>query len=197
MKTGRLFFCFIGLLLILGGCSTHDNAPNEDSSANKNSPTVTEDNGEVSPSSRLEQWSVTEEGIVPIRVGMSVAEASQVSGLKLTPVGSDTNCHYVKAEGGPPGVSLMVVDDHIARVDVEDPSVATSVGAHIGDSEERIKRLYLNQVEVTPHKYTEGHYLTVTPSGSSYRIVFETDGEKVTRYRAGRMPEVSWVEGCS
>jgi hypothetical protein len=27
-------------------------------------------------------------------------------------------------------------------------------------------------------------------------IVFETDGKRVTMFRAGRMPEVEWVEGC-
>jgi hypothetical protein len=28
-------------------------------------------------------------------------------------------------------------------------------------------------------------------------IVFETDGKRVTMFRAGRLPEVEWVEGCS
>ena len=26
--------------------------------------------------------------------------------------------------------------------------------------------------------------------------LIETDGERVTRYRAGRLPEVEWVEAC-
>jgi hypothetical protein len=89
----------------------------------------------------------------------------------------------------------MVVDGRIARVDVENQSIATGAGARIGDSEARIKRLY-PQVEVTPHKYVRGHYLTAMPAGE-YRIIFETDGVRVTRYRAGRMPEVKWIEGCS
>jgi hypothetical protein len=28
-------------------------------------------------------------------------------------------------------------------------------------------------------------------------IVFETNGKTVTNFRAGRLPEVKWVEGCS
>jgi hypothetical protein len=29
-----------------------------------------------------------------------------------------------------------------------------------------------------------------------FRIVFETDGQRVTRFRAGRLPAVQYVEGC-
>ena len=37
----------------------------------------------------------------------------------------------------------------------------------------------------------------VTPADTTRRLVFETDGARVLRYRAGRRPEVEWVEGCS
>jgi hypothetical protein len=40
-----------------------------------------------------------------------------------------------------------------------------------------------------------GHSLVFTPD-PQHRIIFETDGKVVTRYRAGRMPEVEWVEKC-
>ena len=56
------------------------------------------------------------------------------------------------------------------------------------------------QVKVTPHKYEDGHYLTVTPTAAAdkqFRIVFETARGRVTRYRAGLMPSVEYVEGCS
>ena len=41
------------------------------------------------------------------------------------------------------------------------------------------------------------HYLKPSDPALPYRLVFETDGERVTRYRAGRLPEVEWVEGCA
>jgi hypothetical protein len=31
----------------------------------------------------------------------------------------------------------------------------------------------------------------------NFRIVFETDGKKVTRWRAGLLPQVEFVEGCA
>ncbi|MFL5569051.1 MAG: hypothetical protein ACJ772_00590, partial [Gemmatimonadaceae bacterium] len=62
----------------------------------------------------------------------------------------------------------------------------------------RIKSLYAGRLTTTPHKYTPGaHYLTVTsPSDPNARIVFETDGSKVTEYRSGRTPAVEYVERC-
>lgn len=93
----------------------------------------------------------------------------------------------------------MVEQGSIARIDVESGSIATAAGARIDDSEHRILDLYHGRAKVSPHKYTTGHYLTVTPASASdslYRIVFETDGRTVTEYRAGRPPAVEYVEGC-
>jgi hypothetical protein len=84
-------------------------------------------------------------------------------------------------------------------MDVDNAGTATVAGARIGDTEARIAKLYAGRVETTPHKYTPGHYLTIKPAtttDSIYRLIFETNGSKVTKYRAGRMPEVGYVEGC-
>jgi hypothetical protein len=97
-------------------------------------------------------------------------------------------------------VLIMTVGGQVGRVEVSDTSVGTAAGARVGDSEARINELYAGRVQTTPHKYVDGHYLIVrraADADSVYRLVFETDGERVTRYRGGRMPEVEWVEGCS
>ncbi|HAJ60211.1 MAG TPA: hypothetical protein DCP31_13915 [Cyanobacteria bacterium UBA8543] len=79
--------------------------------------------------------------------------------------------------------------------------VSTVRGARIGDTESKIKSLYPGQIRVTRHHYqSNGHYLIFTPkdrSEANYRIIFETDGNRVTNFRAGKLPEVEWVEGCS
>jgi hypothetical protein len=144
---------------------------------------------------------VTEHGIGPLRAGMTFAEASAaLDGALLVPVGVDTTgCDYLVWSGAPPGVHVMFDEHHIARVDVDTASTATAAGARVGDDEARIKRLYPGHVTVTPHKYEDGHYLTViqTPADPRFRIVFETARGRVTRYRAGMMPSVEYVEGCS
>ncbi|MBK5187184.1 MAG: hypothetical protein JJD97_03005 [Gemmatimonadaceae bacterium] len=90
----------------------------------------------------------------------------------------------------------------LARIDVAAPKLSTDRGAAVGDSETRIDSLYRGLATTMPAKYDpRGKYLVVHPepgSDSTRRIVLETDSTgRVTRYRAGREPEVEWVEGCS
>lgn len=88
---------------------------------------------------------------------------------------------------------------HIERVDVDSAGVLTAEGAGVGDAEANVIALYRGRVSVQPHKYTgpRGHYLIVTSTGDTlHRIVFETDGQRVVNYRAGRRPAVDYVEGC-
>ncbi|HVX41968.1 MAG TPA: hypothetical protein VHB25_20570 [Gemmatimonadaceae bacterium] len=132
---------------------------------------------------------------------MTQSEAERVIGGSLAIEGDSgwKNCGYTPTAQLPPGVHAMVEDGRIARIEVNDGTVPTAEGARIGDSEDRIRQLYPGGVVTTPHKYTSGHYLTVTPSAPSdslYRLIFETDGARVTRFRAGRLPPVAYVEGC-
>ena len=143
---------------------------------------------------------VTERGMGPLRVGMTIAEARRLLGLfDVSTAREDFKCDYATAAGLPPGVSVMVARGIVARIEVDSASVATAEGARVGDTEARVRTLYGNRVAVTPHEYTDGHYLTVTPvsRSDSLRIIFETDKGIVTTYRAGKLPEVAYVEGCS
>ena len=93
----------------------------------------------------------------------------------------------------------MIEGLRVMRVDVTSAGIATSQGAQVGDSEARIRNLYGALVSESPHKYTAGKYLTVTPlaaSDSSFRLIFEIGDGRVTRYRSGKRPQVEYVEGC-
>lgn len=158
----------------------------------------------VSAQTKLtEQSKVAINGIGPVRVGMTVAEASKAAGVELLSEGNfgvGTSCSYLRPKGKN-NVAFMVTNRRIARIDVSGGSrIATLSGARIGDSEARIKSLYPGQIKVTPHKYTNGRYLTFVPKDRqdrNYRVVFETDGKQVTEFRAGKLPEVEFVEGCA
>jgi hypothetical protein len=144
-------------------------------------------------------------GIGSVRVGMTIAEASKAAGTKLIrESGYETNlsCFYVKPQGEPKDIGFMVTNGRISRVDVwNNKSIATLSGAKIGDTESRIKSLYPGQIQVTPHKYVQGgHDLIFIPKDAvdkNYRVLFETDGKRVTRFRSGKLPEVEFVEGCT
>ena len=142
------------------------------------------------------RWTASAEHVGPVRVGMTVADAERALGAGFLPLTDQGECAYRTSMVAPDGVRFMQIDDRIARVDIGAPGVGTGGGIEIGATEARVREVYGPGVSLSPHKYTDGHYLTV-PADSGHRIVFETDGERVTRYRVGRLPEVEWVEGCS
>ena len=150
------------------------------------------------PDRQAGEWQITPEGIGALRAGMSLDEAKIVMRESLILPAKLEECDYVNFRNAPAGLAAMVEKGEISRVEVRSGTVATVEGARIGDSEEKIKSLYPGIVTVRPHKYTDGHYLVVTPrDAGENRIVFETDGKKVTRYQSGRRPAVEYVEGCS
>lgn len=130
-------------------------------------------------------------------VAASAAVVPGTFGVTTAMPGSD--CQYAAWSAAPPGVRVMIVSGIVERVEVHEPSIATAEGARVGDAAERIETLYAGRVRRTPHKYTNGSYLTVVaspPADTMYRIVFETDDAHVTTYRSGRFPAVAYVEGC-
>jgi hypothetical protein len=189
----------LSVVVLLVACATPKDQPADTLSA---TPALSDDTASaattINPDS---QTVVTQYGIGKLRAGMTVTEAGSVFPGFRVPVRRNRNaCMYATADSLPAGVRVMVEQQRVARIDVFEGAVQTAKGARIGDSEERIKRLYPNQVTVSPHKYTDGNYLTVVPTDaadSAYRIVFETDGRRVLRYRAGTRPQVEYVEGCS
>jgi hypothetical protein len=147
-----------------------------------------------------DDWRITTAGYGPVKIGMSVAEASAALGAKLVSEGpvDEPACHYMRPEPAVEGLWFMISDDHVVRVEVNAPGITTRSGLGVGDSEARVKEL-LPSAEVTPHKYVapDGNYLTVWSASRKAAVRFETLQGKVTSFYAGRVPEVEYVEGCS
>ncbi|HSM07316.1 MAG TPA: hypothetical protein VK858_21995 [Longimicrobiales bacterium] len=98
-----------------------------------------------------------------------------------------------------PGDSIlaMFTQQGLVRMDVRQGTRRTGRGVGIGSGEDEVRAAYGEGVEVTPHRYTDGSYLTVREPSGSRALVFETDGRVVTMFRVGALPQVAWVEGCS
>ncbi|MEW5931464.1 MAG: hypothetical protein AB1941_28690 [Gemmatimonadota bacterium] len=191
------------LLLALAACMPSDEGAPE---AAPGSTTPAPDPQEApqpapdAPTSDTRAWTVGPRGAGPVQVGMPLAAAATALGATPDTAAARGGCSYLRPAGGPGGVMVMVNEGQVARVDVDGATARTAEGAGVGDAEARVRELYAGRVTESPHKYTDGRYLTVTPqtpADSAVRLVFETDGAKVTRFRAGRLPEVEWVEGCS
>ena len=147
------------------------------------------------------EWVVRAESFGPVRFGVPIATVSSAIGEEVRARYPDfPTCDYVRPKALPAHTMLMVISDTVMRVDVDSAGVRTADGAQVGDSEASVLERYRGRITVEPHKYTgpEGHYLVVTSPGDTlHRIIFETDGQRVTGYRAGRRPAVEFVEGCA
>lgn len=145
---------------------------------------------------------VSFEGFKGVRFGMTVTEASTAYGNRLKPYAplaeDERSCFYVYPDGIIGPLSFMIIDDRVARVDVDGPNILTVTGVGVGSSESSVLHTYEDRVKISAHPYTgpEGHYLTVD-SEDGIAIIFETDGSTVTSYRAGQYPAVRYIEGCS
>ncbi len=145
---------------------------------------------------------VTTGGLGPVRIGMNPQEANIAAGYGLALDFIDDACYYLLAEPVLDSVGFMVADGTIARVDIfAGSNITTRSGARIGMTESDIINLFGDKIQTSTHPYDpDGKYLTFVPvdeQDKNFRVIFETDGNGiVTSYRAGRLPEVGWIEGC-
>ncbi|MEO7217280.1 MAG: hypothetical protein ABI026_03735 [Gemmatimonadaceae bacterium] len=202
MKRNRTASIILGMLCIITGCvkgdASHASATDSATAGARDS------NGSAAAHDAVGDTAitVTAAGYGPVQIGMTVADAAIALNTQAQSMaGADSACSYVQFVKQPAGMRIMVVHDTVARIEIDSSNIATGLGARVGDSESRIHELYGSRMVVQPHKYdTAGHYLIVSQipeANRGLKLVFETNGTKVTKYRAGRMPEVEFVEGCS
>ena len=144
------------------------------------------------------EWAVGLDGVGPLRFGEDVSQLARHFAPDVDTAVIGDACTYVAMSDAPDSVAFMLEGRRLVRVDVSGAHTPTLEGARVGDAEATITTLYPN-ARREPHKYTDGFYLVVlaSPTDTLHRYVFETDGRRVTRYRAGIFPPVAYVEGCS
>lgn len=190
--------CLTMLALSLAACTGEPEAADTAGAGTRPADGVTPDGPRAPEDRGVAGARLDYDGFGPVRIGMTVAELRAKLDEPLPRGDSlDPRCDYLTATRLPDRMHLMFENQRLVRIDVANPDVQTAAGARIGDSEARIDSLY-GDVSVSGHKYIDGHYLSVhAPGDTMRRIVFETDKDTVLRFRAGVMPNVRWVEGCS
>lgn len=150
------------------------------------------------------------DGYGPVRIGMSVAEASAALGQTLAPDGvidEDTEaCHTLHIEGQPENqrLTFMIEQGRVTRVsdygdaDSMSPAADTAAGIGVGSTDAQVRAAYPNAVE-TPAKYNEppAHDLTVwtTPNQNGLRFEINERGQVWAVHAGG--PSIQYVEGCA
>lgn len=143
------------------------------------------------------------DGIGPLRVGMTFAEADAALGAKLDVKDEYGNgldaCNYGSSTALP-GVAVMVEGGRVARFDIRDSSIRSDRGVGEGDPATAVQAAYPDGLKREPHKYVEapGHYLEWYNADRTRGIRYEIgqDG-RVSNMYAGAVPNVGYVEGCS
>ena len=159
--------------------------------------------GSAEPTPAAALPALTDSSFGAVKIGMTLAELQAAIGQLGDTTKLKRECDIVSASDPfkmPAGVSITQVNGRVARIDIENDSVGTDKGIRVGDTEAKVKQMYGANVVVEPHKYIDGHYLEVrfgADSATAKGIVFETDGKKVTTFRAGYWEPVRWVEGCA
>jgi len=141
----------------------------------------------------------------PIRFGMTPLEASEAAGLPFgteDPLGSAPSCYYGFIEDPDfAEVSFLLADGTIGSVQVYGGGFRTDAGAGVGSTADEVRAAYGDVVVEEENPYNpEGLTLIVESPDGGGAIFFETDGspeQLVTDFRAGRYPEVSYIEGCA
>jgi len=144
-----------------------------------------------------DDWVIREDGVGPVKVGMTLAQLSAALHQELAADQRDEEgCFYIDARGHD-HISFMIIDGHVVRVEVGALGIKTSTGIQVGDSEAHVRRVYGSKMKVTPHTYIDnGHYLTVRSADGRYGVRFETDRGKITMFYAGKYAAIQYVEGC-
>lgn len=146
---------------------------------------------------------VTLRSVGPIRIGMTVDEASAETGVTLRrDFGRQASgsCYYVTPGAAMRGVSIMVVDDLIARIDIDSPSdIATRSGVRIGSTASNLREVYPNNIQNANDAVLDGEAMAFVPNDdfdADFRIYFEIEDGQVARYRVGVKPAVDYLRGC-
>jgi hypothetical protein len=145
------------------------------------------------------RWCLSMTGLGAVRAGMTVDEVLPLldwSGFEHAR--KVESCWFLEYQG-PDAFKLMIIDNHVARIELGNKSrLHTFGGAHMGTTEAELRRMYGGRLEVQPHKYvSEGHVFVLRSGAGTEGLRFETQKGVVTAIQSGPWEHLNYVEGCS
>ena len=147
-------------------------------------------------------------GIGKVRIGMDIKEAERTLGVHLRSLvpGYGQGCWLAgRADGIDPGLSYMVENGVVTRIDVVTPpdgpapAISTAKGIGIGSTRAEVELKYGSNGSSAPAPY--GHndddlWVTVETT-PALGIVISLSGGKVVSLWAGRRQSIAYTEACS
>ena len=140
------------------------------------------------------------DGIGPIDVGMTVAQARAAAGTELS-LEKEPYCDVLTAPAGPAGVDLILTTPSTGRIElivVDEPSVATVSGIRVGSTEAQVLATYPGRIR-TVNSSLPVHRLIYTaadPALADRVLVFVVDDGRVATMYAGLRNQAEADEIC-
>lgn len=156
--------------------------------------------GSVPAGAATPAWGVTLEAAGPVRFGMKATEASAAVGATAANAAPpDSACRYWVPPGAPAGLRLMMENGIVVRADVDSAGITTTSHLGVGSPVESVVVAFGPSLQVSPHKYQweEGWRYLTFGDDSTHRLIFTVDSHVVRSWRAGLVPAVDYIEGCS
>lgn len=130
------------------------------------------------------------EGLGPIRVGMTLLEASAAAKARIASEGAGphSECEYAAPVSGPGGIGFTLVNKRIAEISIQDEAFATSTGLRVGDPERKVVEMYKGKAFVGKNSVDSPRRLTLvkkSASGARLEMTFVAYDGKVSMIVAG------------
>lgn len=189
-------------LAALNACSPPAQAPNTERAAPPAGNAAGATPGGAGSSS-LSALQLSSEGLGPVRVGMSVREASDALHTRFGDAlegGGDSCMEYGLPDAAPGGgIAIMTIDGKIARVTIVSGAlgVRTPEGIGIGSTEREVRAAYPSSADSpAPYDDPPAHDLTFWRHPNADGIRFEIDAHgRVVRMHGGGSA-ITYIEGC-
>ncbi len=139
-------------------------------------------------------------GLDTVTFGLTVNQAERASGHRMSNCEPVTDCYRVTPDGAPTGISFVVDNGTIERVDiVGDSPITTLSGAGIGTTDEELDELFgdqLDRVDLGGGR-TDVVFVPADDNDQEFRVAFTTLDGAVESLRSGRVPLVLETEACA
>ena len=143
--------------------------------------------------------SITTVGLDTVNFGMTVKQAEAAAGTSMIPCAPVSSCYRVTPTDAPDGISFVVHEGTIERVDITDGPITTRSGIGIGTAEDRIIELFGNQIEraINDDSSVDLIFVPQDEDDAEFRVIFTIRDGVVETFRSGRTPLVLKKSPCA
>lgn len=143
--------------------------------------------------------SISTVGLDTVNFGMTVFQAERAAGTAMTPCEPVSECYRVTPVDAPEGISFVVHEGTIERVDIASGPITTVSGVGVGTEESRIIELFGDQIEREPidDATTDLVFVPTDETDAAFRVIFTISDGVVQTFRSGRIPLVFEANPCT